>query len=831
MILDTCAVSRDSGPAPKMLAGNVSNSGPQHTIWTAEQLLTSDVFGGIYKLCWCSAVGSCISASDFHIDIGNFLMLGPVPFTQDRTCVAGLSCVMDGIVMHGSIEEGSVSIMDTCGRRNHMNFAVTSSESWQSGQSGQSVWSLQLALSFSSFSSGSYRLCWCGVGVCRVEDFTVDFGRFDLLGPVVQDRTCFSGMSCSLTDQSHSAHLEDPEDLVFVLDTCADAAPLFRSLNKLSTSSASGAFVWTHAASAPGGQYRLCWCSKWQCNVQSMQSTQNLQNAFVDFGKLTLIGPAPLYQHHTCVSGLSCLLDEITGTFSSFTHRVWALDTCGTLTETVIVPIVPHSIFEPGLNRLTLKGGQYRLCWCFSDLSSNESNSINSINSQRHCQNASDFVTDFGSLLVVGVSPLSHEHTCISGQHCSVDGIGGYFLSPLDQVLLQETCGVSAVSAFVSAFVSVGATEATSISWSEITLPGGEYRLCWCHGNVVLEDRVTNSSLHLTNSFQLSCGFGSESDGSVDIGSLTLLGPSPFQDRTCRAGQCQVDMIGIGLETGDVLLVLDTCGDLSATPYGFSGDGAHLTSSSGHLRGFQRFFFEVSSLGGEYRLCWCSNSTNCEGFQAFRLDIGQMTVLGASSIDRDFTCTSGRSCLVSPPHPFDAGAFAILATCGVKGLQMENQISDCTSGRSCLVSPPHPFDAGAFAILATCGVKGLQMENQISESLNSSWNFGRLTSSGGRYQLCWCSFSASSNNSMNVSEQVDTTYTTSASSCQDSSAYFVDAGTLHLLGPFHHQDRTCVGGQSCHIESLVGYGLSADKLLVMDTCSVKFPHGFPDACV
>ena len=813
MILDTCAFSRDSGPAPKMLAGNVSNSGPQHTIWTAEQLLMSDVFGGIYKLCWCSAVGSCISAADFHIDIGNFLMLGPVPFAQDRTCVAGLSCVMDGIVMHGSIEEGSVSIMDTCGGRNHMNFAVTASESWQSGQSGQSVWSLQLALSFSSFSSGSYRLCWCGVGVCRVEDFTVDFGRFGLLGPFVQDRTCFSGLSCSLTDlQSHSAHdLEDPEDLVFVLDTCADAAPLFRSSNKVSTSSASGAFVWTHAASAPGGQYRLCWCSKWQCNVQSMQSTQNLQNAFVDFGKLTLIGPAPLYQHHTCVSGLSCLLDEITGTFSSFTHRVWALDTCGTLTETVIVPIVPHSIFEPGLNRLTSKGGQYRLCWCFSDLSSNESNSINSINSQRHCHNTSDFVTDFGSLLVVGVSPLSHEHTCISGQHCSVGGIGGYSLSPSDQVLLQETCGSDvSVSASVSASVTVtsGATEATlSISWSEITLPGGEYRLCWCHGmNVVVDleapdgleewDRVTNSSLHLlNNSFQLSCGFGSDgSDGSVDIGSLTLLGPSPFyQDRTCRAGQiCQVDMIGIGLETGDVLLVLDTCGDLSATPYGFSGDGAHLTSSnsSGHLRGFQRFFFEVSSLGGEYRLCWCSNSANCEGFQAFRLDIGQMTVLGASSIDRDFTCTSGRSCLVSPPHP---------------------------------------FDAGAFAILATCGVKGLQMENQISESLNSSWNFGRLTSSGGRYQLCWCSFSVSSNNSMNVSEQ-DTTYTT-ASSCQDSSAYFVDAGTLHFLGPFLHQDRTCVGGQSCHIESLVGYGLSADKLLVMDTCSVKFPHGFPDACV
>ena len=190
IILDTCGVGRLSpaSPAPKMLRA------AKHASWEALELTMSELFGGIYKLCWCSSVGSCISAADFQIDIGNLLLLGPVSFAQDKTCVSGLTCVLDGITMYGSIETDSIAIMETCGVQINSSWPmrtmrtnllegkqiVLSQHSLHS-QPGP-LWFAYVKVGPLSSAGGSYRLCWCGLQNCQLDDFTTDFGRFDLVG-------------------------------------------------------------------------------------------------------------------------------------------------------------------------------------------------------------------------------------------------------------------------------------------------------------------------------------------------------------------------------------------------------------------------------------------------------------------------------------------------------------------------------------------------------------------------------------------------------------------------------------------------------------------------
>lgn len=118
-------------------------------------------------------------------------------------------------------------------------------------------------------------------------------------GAPPQDRTCVSGMPCSI-DGLVGHRLEEPGQLR-VLDTCgAPAGP--PGMPHLSSS---GAGAWTTAvrASAAGGVYRLCWClgdlarpSAGACSVAEEFS--------VDAGAITLLGIAPSAQDHVGCGGV-----------------------------------------------------------------------------------------------------------------------------------------------------------------------------------------------------------------------------------------------------------------------------------------------------------------------------------------------------------------------------------------------------------------------------------------------------------------------------------------------------------------------------------------------
>jgi hypothetical protein len=114
-----------------------------------------------------------------------------------------------------------------------------------------------------------------------------------------------------------------------------------------------------------GGRYRLCWCS-----VEA-PSCVTAQSYLLDMGTLTAVGPVPLKQDRTCVSGRVCDVGSFLGQDLSSSDAVAVLDTCG-------IPGLPRrmpdfTLVSIGTSGRSLKlgtgvdvvfGGQYRLCWC-----------------------------------------------------------------------------------------------------------------------------------------------------------------------------------------------------------------------------------------------------------------------------------------------------------------------------------------------------------------------------------------------------------------------------------------------------------------------------------
>ena len=281
---------------------------------------------------------------------------------------------------------------------------------------------------------GRYRLCWCAAGFsCGVEDFRVDIGSLDMLGPapLYQHRTCTTGQLCSF-ETLLGYHVE-ASDLTAVLSTCGDASVPIRlpSSGRLQTTLA-GQDSWDGPViSASGGRYCLCWCAA------SSFSCSRLENYVLDAGELFLIGPSALEQHRTCVTGQGCALHDIAIIeFLPFdTSSIMILDTCGVAhwpqesTPSGRLAVVSASGTQMNWDaNLVMPAGQYRMCWCSSPGHS--------------CSVMESFKVDMGELMMLGPGPLEQSATCISGHVCSLT-MSGLGLSVRDQVIVLATCSNS----------------------------------------------------------------------------------------------------------------------------------------------------------------------------------------------------------------------------------------------------------------------------------------------------------------------------------------------------------------------------------------------------
>ena len=327
-VLQTCGVSTFTNGFPGFVDTPSNVSGWPRWPWstTSLQLGLITAPAGDYRLCWCA---SCSNNSihltntsiEHRLDIGGLRIQGVLPL-QDRTCISGQTCSIDGILGMDLQDKDAVMALDTCG-------TTLAIPRW--AWSGSAI----SALNGTAFSwgnepvtatGGQYRLCWCPAsGMCRVPgDFVIDFGSLLLLGPddlehIGVSRTCISGQRCSLA-QIDSQGL--PPSEVVILDTCGVESQIwhFPAISRLANESILGWMV-----TASGGQYRICWCASSVCD--------DAEQFRVDAGSLVLLGPAPLQQHRTCVAGQSCRIEGISGIgLRDRQGGLFAvLDTCGTI--------------------------------------------------------------------------------------------------------------------------------------------------------------------------------------------------------------------------------------------------------------------------------------------------------------------------------------------------------------------------------------------------------------------------------------------------------------------------------------------------------------------
>ena len=563
---------------------------------------------------------------------------------------------------------------------------------------------------------------------------------------------------------------------MLVLDTCGysqrsqDARLLLQSWtgNRSTTLWGDGAPV-----IMAGGQYRLCWCGAVGTGEDTnfTNSSTPLQCAaasqmVVDAGEMVVVGVTPMHlQHRTCAVGLACSIG-IEGLHLSNEDQVMVLATCGT---EALVDGFPH--FEArttegwlsiGWGPVSAQAGQYRLCWC-SGLEMWPLPNASSVS----CSLLTSFQIDVGELTLTGPAPLEQDRTCVSGHTCAFHSISGIGFRGDEQFLVLDTCGINN---YVHGFPGAGFAENWTVDgrleWGAeiVTSSGGNYRLCACMKGTA------------------DCNFAQEYD--LDIGALSLIGPEHFQDRTCISGQaCELSAIyGHYLSEEDSVVVLDTCGT-HALPERFPME-ASVTVSGESLLSIHWQGVPVTSLGGQYRLCWCHRQQNstvaveaadaqppCTTLQDFRVDFGQLSLIGPSSSQQDRTCVSGQSCIFDAPaghYLSTSDAFRVLATCGIEDFV-----------------PGFP-DSHLQMVLDRGGT-------------SLSWGSEFVTAYGGQYRICWCS---------------------ERYACSSSEQFGLDTGELLLIGPRPLvQQRTCETFP-CTVSGFSGLHLSsADSIMVLDTCS------------
>ncbi|CAK9087977.1 unnamed protein product [Durusdinium trenchii] len=761
-------------------------------------------YGGTWRICYCPSHEGCRNASSYAVEVGMLTVHGPPNRKVERTCVAGDVCEIANMSSLDLQDSSSLMLLDTCGQQPQSlmlsgwpqgGISLPSdgeTVSWgasaviAAGSDFRLCWcrnSTQCSLAgdfrvdigslrfvglswpadslFSwgediivSSAGGIYRLCWCTIpgaeehageaalvsaaGQCSAaEDFLVDVGALTLIGPgpqpnlltswtasvepLVQQRTCISGLECDIHGLT-GTHLST-QDSFMVLNTCGHHAiiPRLSQGGAASSLSKSGATVrfgdrWT----ASGGLYHLCWCSGGSGSCSLGEDFQ------VTAAQLWILGPQPLEQDHTCVSGAGCLL-SLSGYVSEFDH-VTVLETCGH--HEALVQKFPLEAQANGLIShvsasgalfawvdVSSAGGQYRLCWC---------------SSFTKCSTAEDYQTDLGALHLVG--PFGHTSaghrtfTCFTGQVCDASGVSGLYLSENDAYAVHDTCGEQLVPRFpeYGRSVSTGRNGAT-ISWGSVAISsaGGLYRLCWCGA--------------------LDCG--SLKSFTVEVGVLWVVGPSSLSlSRTCVSGHtCPVQELSDGLPAENLIAVQDTC-----------------------------------VLPGLYRLCWCAEKKDIPGYttdaSSCATDFGSLHLLGPL-LEQHSTCVSGQSCLL-PDMSFFGG----------------------TAGPSMTPLP------GKLAVLETCGVasrvRGFPLSQlPLSNSENPIGDFysDQISTAGGQYSLCWCA--------------------ATPGPCLEDDEFLVSVGHIYIIGPHQLLQKTCISGQKCRLDGLLGTSISdEDSLLIADTC-------------
>ena len=895
-VMDTCGHQVARG-FDSQGAGLVQSIG---TVQWASQPITAT--GGRYRLCWCSLINSSAVSTNvsgnpipceaahvdgFLTDVGTLHILGPNPFSQSWTCVAGESCKISGIQGFGLSDSDSIMVLQTCSTAALVpRFPMFGQAETVFNKGSEAAWITEV-----SAAGGTYQLCWCSeqeldgnITGCTAPEHAVSFGTLTILGPspLWQLATCISGQSCRV-DGMTGLDWTQATDFIAVMNTCGVTSAIPRwgneGIAEIFLGVDSGAsFAWQYAAiSAAGGNYRLCWCGT-SANHSLEQEALQIVNSFnssskvlhasnttptssrcerlsdfkVDFGRLSLLGPD--LTSFTCVAGQSCRIDSIYGSSSLFYYNYVVLDTCGFVKGFVDFLTVNSSETDGSVSfGVGAVGGEYRLCWCPTSRNLSE------------CQRAEDFRVDVAEITVIGPNPHSQDHTCISGNTCVIKGITGWHLSSDMAVMVLESCGQKIlvdVSGEPRAALTLSgpgifrmsdmSKSVNSSGWELTALkaPAGQYRLCWCYG--MCEDL---------------------SAFSLQFGTLSVISPAHGK-HTCFAGLlCAVDL-DMDLDSGGIFLA-DTCGSVATKQFLQLGNVS--TVSEGVPLGGVSLVATITTLsGGSYRLCWCASCDESVPFENFRIDLGELQLLGPN-LHQHHTCILGLSCSIPPVSDLSESHVMLLDTCGFSGVSaLQWNVSSgtrvfvettsvpareyrlCWCGASCISEDRFIVDFGRLSVLGpnplqqqvTCisghpcsfhelSFHGVDIETHAtsimlldtcasSVGVSAIWqkvHFGNVNSEGivQGMQGMQAHTLTSGGGSYRLCWCVDTRF--SNNTCLLPQQFSLEIGQLTLLGPRTDQHITCIAGASCSLSDFQEtQGLAETSVLVLDTCTFSTPQ-------
>ena len=579
-------------------------------------------------------------------------------------------------------------------------------------------------------SGGQYRLCWCS-GSAACDLFAADAGALTIVGPspLEQHQTCITGQPCNILGLSGFAL--SAGDKVMVLDTCgqtglsssgmiwdgasmthASLVPRFSSacrspmqclrdvpcdndMHSLYEKTALGCGISDAAENAgadlswgggaayptpPGGSYKVCWCA----NGQTCSMFEHFK---VELGGLTILGPSSMEQHRTCVAGQACVVSNIAGHGLQHGDRMMVLDDCG---KTSYKPMCPYHPLEneaeslsPGYNAtLALQGcGVVTDRWPGSSYGTGVLQlaiSEPAISSAHPCGS---------SMKWIPYHPDSRCYSVFSSQltwddaEAACDAIyGGHLASVSSQNDLD--------------FLVEWVLDPTVAYWIGLNDQAVEGTFTYTDGSTFA---FSNWGVHqpaLTLSNNEDCVY--------------LLGDGTFHDDACTVARtylCERDGAFSGAVNGD--------------EFRFGG-----------FRTARENLVPPSSAGGQYRMCWCPYGYQCNDPADFRMDFGDMTLVGPSPLNQHKTCVAGQPCELWPLNGMflqNNDLVHILETCGayVNVSKFDHFSSTSDSG---LHLPRFPSNGGIQSL----------SQGATNSGASVSWGSVPITAMGGRYRMCWC---------------------------------------------------------------------------------------------
>jgi len=498
-------------------------------------------------------------------------------------------------------------------------------------------------------------------------------------------------------------------------------------------------------------------------------------------------------------------------------------------------------------------GGAYSLCWCNGTASG--------------CKLEVNYRLGIGVLHASGPSEdqLNSEVRCVAGAPCIVENFKGHALFNESRLAVvpktDAGCEWQKASPFsypgVAGFPQIGVSDEAKddggmYSWggSPVLSEGASYLLCWC-GAVPVDNaqhrRRTNARDIMPKADAYKCS-ATRPDGGAGFlapaGTLGVIGPMKY-DGACSIGmECRLDYVpGYGLQAGDLMAVLKTCGDDSPPPPGWfqgaSGDvpdgwitggwmvwgeelphtmltelGAPLPEvlnlvqdgnmSSRGIWGFPnkgisagpaegvlpsapgkyRWGAPTWAFSGDYKLCWCGASRGIPCFlpEHFVVDVGTLSVTGPAVLPaatQVHTCVRGRRCDIE-------------RLAGTIGRASEVFISAGECGTS---AAPKGAPRDGFSL-------------PTPDGRFFGWDGDPIQVVPGKYRICYCP---------------------TLGYCYRYEDYGAFAGILSVKGPLSPEGNWfCVLGMPCNITGIWGEGLGvADRAKVMTVCGTsKSPSSF-----